>query len=625
MKKDFIVAKEIDASLSSHPTMEYKVIHLNFLSEIKLNFLYFTKVTRIEINSRNSIEVIRNMSPNNDIADPRIRRLFGMIPLHEKRPLITTTEEPYRKLDHHDDEISIDPRMQRSVFKEKFRAVDLFDQQTTTLNIQCMLQNSIWYRDLGSNQKIEVNQQLAQLSNELKRFNEDPMPGKIFNSPFFARSLLLQQLFNDLQIAIDVNGKFVQLSAATSAAMNRDDQLARFMGPGVSNVGSMFGMDNDIMTLNNPTNLTSITRTIYNANAMNAVNAANVGNVANVIQPAAIIPPTAPVLLNVLGNQGFFIDQMRNLSQVAYQLNGGNFMVPNMFASMNLNTFNVGNNAPASTEPNAGNDNSKQNQTNDLNNKTDSNQSKKWNNNNNNQQSNEDDDQQSGGRSFGDKRNQRNPFKPAWQSRQGGNNNSWNKNGNSQNWNDDSQQDQQSNSWNSGRNKKPNWKDDSQQDQQSNTGWNSGRNNKPNWNNKPKFRDWDNAKNNNSFNNVGTPAGDTPIDWGQLRSNKSAKNSIDTNKKEETNNSTWDSPVKESRTVVSHIKDWDDPPDDSPKRRITDWDNPKKSHNSNDDNKVDDAPTDDVQPSTSAAAYSPLPVPLKPMDEIECEENWDDE
>lgn len=84
-------------------------------------------------------------------------------------------------------------------------------QRSLQLDIQNILQKSDWYKDCSSKQKIMVNQQLAIVSTELKKFHADPSDSKIFDLAFISQNSVLQEVLTNLGIFISDNGEFVQL------------------------------------------------------------------------------------------------------------------------------------------------------------------------------------------------------------------------------------------------------------------------------------------------------------------------------------------------------------------------------------------------------------------------------
>ncbi|XP_046867635.1 protein suppressor of sable isoform X2 [Drosophila willistoni] len=79
------------------------------------------------------------------------------------------------------------------------------------LEIRNLMQSSNWYKNLGSNNKIMVNQQLALVFTELKKFHQQEGNNKIFDLNFIVNNSTLQQIFAKLYIYIDDMGQVVQL------------------------------------------------------------------------------------------------------------------------------------------------------------------------------------------------------------------------------------------------------------------------------------------------------------------------------------------------------------------------------------------------------------------------------
>lgn len=113
-------------------------------------------------------------------------------------------------------------------------------QRPPQLGIQSILQKSNWYQNCSSKQKIMVNQQLAIVSTELKKYHADTSPNKIFDLTFVRQNQVLQDVLTHLGIYINDMGEFVQLSGP--GAMGGNDG-------GIGNVaGSHNGMA-DLMSL----------------------------------------------------------------------------------------------------------------------------------------------------------------------------------------------------------------------------------------------------------------------------------------------------------------------------------------------------------------------------------------
>ncbi|KAM7346382.1 suppressor of sable RNA-binding protein isoform 1-T4 [Cochliomyia hominivorax] len=83
--------------------------------------------------------------------------------------------------------------------------------QKQNVEIRNLLQKSEWYKNLNSKFKIMVNQQLALVSTELKKFHQDPSPNKIFDISFIVNNQTLQQILTNLGIFIDDNGEVAHI------------------------------------------------------------------------------------------------------------------------------------------------------------------------------------------------------------------------------------------------------------------------------------------------------------------------------------------------------------------------------------------------------------------------------
>ncbi|XP_061392526.1 protein suppressor of sable [Musca vetustissima] len=92
--------------------------------------------------------------------------------------------------------------------------------QKQNIEIRNLLQKSEWYKNLNSKFKIMVNQQLALVSTELKKFHQDPSPNKIFDISFIVNNQTLQQILTNLGIYIDDNGEVAHIEGDGDEMMN---------------------------------------------------------------------------------------------------------------------------------------------------------------------------------------------------------------------------------------------------------------------------------------------------------------------------------------------------------------------------------------------------------------------
>lgn len=74
--------------------------------------------------------------------------------------------------------------------------------------LMVLLQKSGWYQQLNSNSKISVNQTLARLSGEIKKFHQDPSCDKVFDLTLVTSDPIIQHILNSLGVFLNENGYF---------------------------------------------------------------------------------------------------------------------------------------------------------------------------------------------------------------------------------------------------------------------------------------------------------------------------------------------------------------------------------------------------------------------------------
>lgn len=192
----------------------------------------------VEIPKPDYSELRKSIPTHENTLDPRLRRILRIkdeypsetetnfalnakaspfSPPHEPESTISTVSDPRRQ--------RVDPRrpnahlINSNTAQSNATAVPppssvlnkAQPQRSVHLDIQNILQKSNWYKDLSSKQKIIVNQQMAIVSTELKKFNADPSENKIFDLKFINQNPLLQEVLTNLGIFISDDGEFVQL------------------------------------------------------------------------------------------------------------------------------------------------------------------------------------------------------------------------------------------------------------------------------------------------------------------------------------------------------------------------------------------------------------------------------
>lgn len=170
------------------------------------------------------------------MQDPRLRRILGV--KKEKRdenfpPTISSPDPVPPKsflTDPRAAAVRLDPRRRReepvqssttriSSPSSNTNAPKLREGQLEMQQLLILLQKSAWYQDLNSSTKIAVNQQLALLSAELKKFNADPSPDKVFDLTYVTSNHTLQHILTSLGVYMDENGYFCQVEDSPKDAM----------------------------------------------------------------------------------------------------------------------------------------------------------------------------------------------------------------------------------------------------------------------------------------------------------------------------------------------------------------------------------------------------------------------
>lgn len=87
------------------------------------------------------------------------------------------------------------------------------------------IHSSEWYKDLSSKLKIMVNQQMAIVAAELRKFHNDSSANKVFDLTFVKQNQLLQQVLTQLGTYIDENGHFVKVDDGPSNGGGQNGRL----------------------------------------------------------------------------------------------------------------------------------------------------------------------------------------------------------------------------------------------------------------------------------------------------------------------------------------------------------------------------------------------------------------
>lgn len=218
---NYIPATEIDASITSHPPFVYKV-------------------HEVDVPKPNYKDIRRNTPRPERTKDPRLRRIFGMYSEEDsennsktdsllqgiRSPRSSSTVPAVGQIVPR-----VDPRKRNQEIKAQTQnhSVDssmssssgpntLSNNNPLQLDVQTILQRSSWYTDLSSKHKIMVNQQLAILSTEMKKYhNSDKSTDKLADfMQLLASNQMLQFILTNLNVYVDDSVSFCEVPLVPS-------------------------------------------------------------------------------------------------------------------------------------------------------------------------------------------------------------------------------------------------------------------------------------------------------------------------------------------------------------------------------------------------------------------------
>lgn len=181
----------------------------------------------VEVPKPDYAEVRRTFKFNwENSADPRLKKICGKmdevkeVPKEKKVELVSLVPQS-------------DPR-KRKIQEAAAAAEASSASSARKLQITTILQNSQHYKDLSSSQKMVVNQLLAELSLELKRFHADPTSNKIFDSSFITQQPRLQQVLVGLNVYVNATGEFEEITESKTFSLPNMHQMPPM--PGMMNI-----------------------------------------------------------------------------------------------------------------------------------------------------------------------------------------------------------------------------------------------------------------------------------------------------------------------------------------------------------------------------------------------------
>ncbi|XP_065080237.1 protein suppressor of sable-like [Ochlerotatus camptorhynchus] len=214
---NYIPATEIDASITSHVPIVYKV-------------------HEVDVPKPNYKDIRRNTPRPERTKDPRLRRIFGMYTEgdsenNSKSDFLLTGLRSPKSVSSSLATVPVAPRVDprtKRIQESKIQSPghDSSGSSGTNnpninpiqLDVQTILQRSIWYTDLSSKHKIMVNQQLAILTTEMKKYhNSDKSTDKLADFMHqLANNQMLQFILTNLNVYVDDSVSFCEVPLVPS-------------------------------------------------------------------------------------------------------------------------------------------------------------------------------------------------------------------------------------------------------------------------------------------------------------------------------------------------------------------------------------------------------------------------
>lgn len=182
-------ATEIDASITSHDPIEYKLYE-------------------VEMPKPDYSDIRRQFPTPTFTLDPRLRRIFALHnPSVESasaernvNQLSNIVSKPPPNIESPNSKSRVDPRLKKDSSVNQISSN--VEKNIPSFDYQNILQKSIWFKNLSSNQKIVVNQNLADLCIKLKDYFNSNDVHKMLNIP-----LPTKQILYNLGVFIDDQGR----------------------------------------------------------------------------------------------------------------------------------------------------------------------------------------------------------------------------------------------------------------------------------------------------------------------------------------------------------------------------------------------------------------------------------
>ncbi|XP_045772727.1 protein suppressor of sable isoform X1 [Maniola jurtina] len=220
---NYTPASEINGSINSHPPIPYKLVPVHI--------------------PRPDYTDIRNSTAKSQaLTDPRLRKVFRLS-VEESN---SDSEKPTKNVNTGP---RIDPRRKPKEIVGQIENSHL-EQKCTTLELQTILQNSLWYKELSSTHKIFVNQNLAPITQMIKQYQQEQMPGKKFDVTPIQNNTVLCSIFNNLGITLGENGEFSYIPKPKEALLKTPTNFNQNTNPFSSMPGPPSSMEGNMNMMN---------------------------------------------------------------------------------------------------------------------------------------------------------------------------------------------------------------------------------------------------------------------------------------------------------------------------------------------------------------------------------------
>ncbi|KAI5644361.1 protein suppressor of sable isoform X1 [Phthorimaea operculella] len=210
---NYTPASEIDGSINSHPPIPFKLIP-------------------IDIPRPDYTDIRNSTAKSQALLDPRLRKVFRLS-VDESN---SDSEKPSSK------PVSTGPRIDPRRKQTETVETSSQDQKSNSLDLQTVLQNSNWFKDLSSTQKISVNQYLMPVMQMIKQYQQEKSSGKKFDSLAIQNNTVLCGIFTNLGVSLGENGEFSYLPKPKEALLKTPINF--------SPTGNPFGMSGGVMDAN---------------------------------------------------------------------------------------------------------------------------------------------------------------------------------------------------------------------------------------------------------------------------------------------------------------------------------------------------------------------------------------